>query len=659
MRQSMMREMGVGVFIGVAVLASGCATSTESPGDSHRSDAADVLSVELLGAVRLPGDLEVDGDPVGGLSGLTWEPTCDQWIALSDDAARYGPIRAYRLRVDLADGRLDPGDVAVEGRIVFRRPDGTLHGQLEVDPEGIEVDPRGRIWVSSEGHVSFGVEGFLRRYAGDGTFLEEKPIPSEVLAHQRHNLGMEALAFTPDGRYLFVGIENALEVDGPVSDLEVPSPTRILRWDLERGGAPTQFLYRTEPTPDAPTEAGAFRANGLTGLVALGSDRLLALERSYAVGVGNRARLFEVRLTAESEITGPVAAPDHTSAAKHRVADLEDLGCDPDNIEGMDLGPTLEGGGRLLLLVSDNNFQPDVQANLVVALRLRGGPEGPAAGPRTTTIPAIQGSGWLSPEVGRCVAGVEGVVTAVAEARDGRLNVWVQHPEGDEDPMTSDAVVLRMESGHPSPSPGDLLRVEGRVDEVARGLDLPVTTIHVHASETVDRGMKLPDPRPVPPAGGSLGSLGDAFHGGGAGMLGSWERLEGMRVVVPPATVVGPTRSFGQIALLPDDRAGGFRRTPRQGVVLTPGEPPSGHVLVIGAASDPAPFVAVGDRFETPLFGVIDHGNGAWQVERDDTVAGDIEPAGVQRDMSDSRPGRRTGATVASFNVENLSLRSG
>jgi hypothetical protein len=605
-----------------------------------------------------PGDLTIDGHLVGGLSGVAWEPTCDQWLAVSDDAARFGPVRAFRLAVDLDDGRLDPGDVTAIGTVLFRRPDGSLYDQLEIDLEGVEIDGDGRIWLSSEGHVSYGVKGFIRRFAGDGTALGDLPVPSVVLEQQRHNLGLEALAITPDGRYFFAGVENALASDGPVSDLEVSSPTRILRWDLERpDAAPVQYLYRTEPTPDAPTEEGAFRANGLTGLVALGPDTLLTLERSYAVGVGNRARLFEVGLTPEAEIPASGLGPEHPGVSKRRVADLEDLGCDPDNIEGIDLGPALPGGGRLVLLTSDNNFQPEVQANLVVALRITGGPEGPAAGAREATIPAIQGHGWLSPMVGQCVRGVGGVVTAVADQRDGGRRVWLQDPVGDADPGTSDALVVVMTADHPDVAAGDRVRVSGMVDEVGRGLDLPITTIRA-TDVTVDaRNQPVPAPVPMPACGGAIGRLGDPFAGGGDGALAEMEPLEAMRVEVGPSTVIGPTRSFGQLALLPDDEAASFRRTSAGGVLLEPGPAPGGHLLVDDGLTDRAPVLAVGDRFGGSLQGVLDLLFGAWQI-RVTTPWPAVEPAGLQRDISTLGPDEGR-VRLGSFNVENLSLRSG
>ena len=83
----------------------------------------------------------------------------------------------------------------------------------------------------------------------------------------RSNLGFEALALSPSGRYLFAAVENALAGDGPVSDVGVASWARLLAFDLERGGSPRELAYRVEPVSMAPVPAGGFRLNGLVELL--------------------------------------------------------------------------------------------------------------------------------------------------------------------------------------------------------------------------------------------------------------------------------------------------------------------------------------------------------------------------------------------------------
>jgi 3-phytase len=152
----------------------------------------------------------------------------------------------------------------------------------------------------------------------------------------------------------------------------VASPARILRYRLPGDGPPEEFAYRVEPVEGAPP-AGAFRVNGLSDLVALSADRLLALERQYVAGLGNGARLYLVTLAGATEVSGleGLGRSGVAFAGKRRVADLGGLGFPLDNLEGMAFGPRLADGRRLLVLVSDDNFSPD-QRTQVVAIAVDG-----------------------------------------------------------------------------------------------------------------------------------------------------------------------------------------------------------------------------------------------------------------------------------------------
>ncbi len=90
----------------------------------------------------------------------------------------------------------------------------------------------------------------------------------------------------------------------------------------------------------------------------------LALERSFAEGVGNNIRLYEVLsqdATDISDIDSLLAVGDELSEVnaveKNLLLDFSDLGITLDNIEGMTLGPVLPDGRQSLIVVSDNNFR--------------------------------------------------------------------------------------------------------------------------------------------------------------------------------------------------------------------------------------------------------------------------------------------------------------
>jgi hypothetical protein len=100
------------------------------------------------------------------------------------------------------------------------------------------------------------------------------------------------------------------------------------------------------------------------GSLSDGDGTFLAMERSFAVGVGNTIRLYEFSTDAASDVSGlddlydeNTGTPaDFVPVQKELVLDLADVGVDPDNVEGTTFGPTLPDGRSTLILVSDNNF---------------------------------------------------------------------------------------------------------------------------------------------------------------------------------------------------------------------------------------------------------------------------------------------------------------
>jgi len=178
----------------------------------------------------------------------------------------------------------------------------------------------------------------------------------------RNNLAFESLTATPNRRFLYTAVENALLEDGPIATLEESSPSRLLEFDLHKRLA-REFVYVVSPIPEAPDPPAEFADNGLVELEALDNQgTFLAMERSFAVGVGNTVRLFETSIEGATDVSEFEVLPPsdrYESMSKTLVADFQsDLGIDPDNLEAMRFGPTLADGRQLLIVVSDNNFNP-------------------------------------------------------------------------------------------------------------------------------------------------------------------------------------------------------------------------------------------------------------------------------------------------------------
>src|SRR5699024_6318345 len=111
---------------------------------------------------------------------------------------------------------------------------------------------------------------------------------------------------------------------------------------------------------------GSFAINGLTDLVSLGDkDHFLAIERNFVAGQGNRITLYNISLDGATDIKDVTSLKKYEQPVqpvyKELIAHLNDFDIDIDNFEGIALGPALSDGGRLLLVISDNNFSSTQQ----------------------------------------------------------------------------------------------------------------------------------------------------------------------------------------------------------------------------------------------------------------------------------------------------------
>jgi len=430
-----LRRLARGPAVAFAVLAatillgSGCA-SQRAPSPQATPGAAPGTALEVVGppapatAFTFLGEalipkappvgiepIGAPAAPVGGLSGLVFDPASGHYLALSDSRGEHGPVRVYTLEIDLrrAAGGQVPDLLALPARgvrvLAATHPldqDGAPCAEGTVDPEGIALVPGpvpgrtpgqlpgdgGGFYVSSEGVARDGIAPFVHRYAADGTLVGALPVPDAYVPRDRphrkgvrNNLGFEPLSLAPpaaatdrtdDGtRFLFSGTENALAQDGPRATVEHGSSSRLLRWTLAADGTatgpPSEWVYPVSPVAQAPgpshPQPDGLPVNGLVELLALGPDHLLALERSYTDGVGTTVRLYRVRLDGATPVTGRASLADGTApipVAKTLLLDvsraLADHGVPTDNLEGMTFGPDLPDGRKLLVLVSDDNF---------------------------------------------------------------------------------------------------------------------------------------------------------------------------------------------------------------------------------------------------------------------------------------------------------------
>jgi hypothetical protein len=345
----------------VLALAVAAALAVSAPAATDHKRPA---TLEFRGEVILPTGTMFEGTQVGGLSGIQYSGR-KTFYTLSDDPSQFGPARFYKLRADIGDGRLTPGDITFLDVTTLKQPDGTLFPTASLDPEGFALEDR-KVVVTSEGFTTRGIDPWIRVFRLDGSHVKSLTVPDQFLLGPgkgvRQNLGFESAAFSK--KRLWTGAEGALAQDGPAASLTERSPARLLRYD-RKGRPDDQYLYFTETIAEPPVPPTNFAVNGLVDILPLGKHELLTMERSFSVGApgtGNKIKLFHVSLKRADDISrfsslaGLFGVIDPVQ--KTLLLNLDVLGRPLDNVEGMTFGPTLRDGRRTLLLVSDNNFAP-------------------------------------------------------------------------------------------------------------------------------------------------------------------------------------------------------------------------------------------------------------------------------------------------------------
>jgi len=610
----------------------------------------------VIAELELPVDLVDENIPLGGLSGLTYDPACDLFYALSDDRGYVAPPRVYTLKLELDGPFVRPLEV-----ITLRDERGDAFGRGVLDPEAVSLAPDGMLWVGTEGEAHREVPPRVLGFRLDGALLTELEIPQPYLPGEdrgvRSNHGFEGLSVSPNGSRIIAAVESALVQDGPNADLDHGAVIRLVAFDAATRRAVSERAYRVEPVPDEPRPTTAYRSIGVSEILALDDHRVLVVERSFSAGVGNTVRLFLADLRTGDDITGFASLPaDVKPVHKTLIADLADLGIDPDNIEGLSLGPVLADGRPTLVLVADNNFQPDVQANQFLVLAVSGIEAKPAQRPAASVID-IQAAGHVSPLVGRCVRDVEGTVTAILGQRKGQA-FWIQQTPADDDPATSEGLFVSALDGLTEIAVGDSLRLTGRVQEPMWRMELPVTRLVADGLEIIDRDRDLPPPVVMGSGGRSIPTPnidddGLTLFEPDTDAIDFYESLEGMRVRVNDAVVVGPTSRYGEIVVLGDEGADSRPRSGRGGVVIQPENNHPERIMIDDRLVAHPPAVAVGDRLSGEIGGVLHYSYGSYKMLNTEPLSVGSRPT-VEPTPATTLSTDENHLTVATFNVENL-----
>lgn len=349
------------------------------------------LELEFLDAYDLPRQTW-QGTPVGGLSAIAYDRKRDRYYVVSDDRSNKAPARFYTLAINLKQSEPNPSanktqidSIRVEAVTLLKNAQGETYPPNTTDTEGIALSPRNSVFISSEGIPHLGVAPFIQEFdLKTGNLQHTLPLPQRYLPDpdaknprgMSENLGFESLAIFPqqglssDPFRLFAAIEGALQQDtARMPDGQVP--LRLLHYGINPIGPPGLIAEHLYLLDSAPT--GAVKS-GLSDLMTLDREGYwLTLERHFGL-YGYQAKIFQAITAGGTDTSQMLAMNGNLSAVtpiqKRLLLDLNNIGIELDNLEGMTLGPRLPDGNQSLILISDDNFSAE-QKTQVLLFKLR------------------------------------------------------------------------------------------------------------------------------------------------------------------------------------------------------------------------------------------------------------------------------------------------
>ncbi len=394
----------------------------------------------------------------------------------------------------------------------------------------------------------------------------------------------------------------------------------------------------TLPTPDA---TGSLTLSGTAGTVALVQGTApLTCKTAADCAADPRVRDLVGFGTAVVREGAPVTGAGNTASVARRanLADTDDNAAD---LAAGDPTPT-------------NSYGEVAEGSTPT------GPTGPTE-PGPLRIHDIQGTTRVSPQLGNTVPGVPGIVTGVRGY--GSKGFWIQDPNADSDPATSEGLFVYTGSKVPTVKVGDSVLVTGKVAEYYpnyTGGSQSLTQLSNPLTTVLSSGNAVPAPvvvstRNIPgtytqdAAGGSIEGLTlqpEKYT------LDFYESLEGMNVQVEDTRVIQATDKYNELWVAADKQD---QKSKRGGVLYESyAEPNVGRLMVqqlVPVAQQPFPVANVGDVLTGATSGPLDYNSFGGYTLVANTI-GAVQDNHLEREVT--APAADREATVATYNVENL-----
>lgn len=361
------------LFLIFPILAGifGCSTSRKAG-----TAASGIGRLKFIGEYIVPYNLSFNGTVTGGLSGIDYDAATGLYYLICDDRSALNPARFYTARLYFSDKSFD--SVQFTAVTTLRQangqpyPDTKTNPGLTPDPEALRYNaPKQLLVWSSEGERIVNEKDTILTNPGiyeinrNGQYIDSFALPPQFRMQAtengpRRNGVFEGLGFTPGYKHLYVSLEEPRYEDGPRAEPGQGAYTRILKFDNNTRQPVAQYAYQLEPVAHPSVPADAFKVNGISDIMVLDENKLLAIERSFSTGVKDctiKVFITDLRNATDiSHINSLQTDNRFKPAAKTLLLDFVSLGKYIDNIEGVTFGPILPNGHRSLVFVADNNF---------------------------------------------------------------------------------------------------------------------------------------------------------------------------------------------------------------------------------------------------------------------------------------------------------------
>lgn len=316
------------------------------------------LFIKLKGEQVFEKNKTFKGLKVGGLSEIFFDESSGYFYVLSDDKKNH---RFYKMAL-----QTQPCCRMEIKEQFFLKEQGYNKLKRNMDPEALALYEDNVFFIASEGQqirkkhdptqiFTFNKQAVLKEaWPVPSLFWKSKNNKRLPSFGQQENKGFESITLDKDSSILWTATEAPLQQD-------LNSKKNIVRlsaFDIKSKKLISQYAYHLIPGAE----------KGLTALELLSPKVFISLERDYLKGKTsgwNQVQLFLTNCKKASDIKSQIRLTKKFKACSKKQIwnSSQEKSIKAGNLEGLTLGPRLSPNKKLMILVSDNNFNDKNQKN--------------------------------------------------------------------------------------------------------------------------------------------------------------------------------------------------------------------------------------------------------------------------------------------------------